>query len=470
MSKLTQMYFAMPYPLKTIAASIHGYKLKVWRYGDNLEDQVLSALERESWNHIQWQEYQQTNLEKMLDWAYYNVPYYKDTWFARRRKGDRSSHLNLENWPILTKEKLRKHPQAFLAYDVNPKSLFVEHTSGTTGTPLNLWCSREVLQRWYALVEARWRRWYGLSFKDRWGMLGGQLVTDVKRNKPPFWVWNFSLNQLYMSVLHLKPEWITDYAKAIEKHKIVYLYGYTSALNFLAQGLLDKGINIQMKAVITNAEPLYDFQRENIEECFKCSVYETYGQAEMVCAASECQSGSLHLWPEVGISEILDNSGFPTQAGKPGRLITTTLINKEMPLIRYDVLDYLSPTEKDHQCTCGRSLPMIKNVIGRNDDMILLRDGRRVFQIDTIFGPHFRIKEAQIIQETLDEFTIKVVPDVGFSEREIEELQIELLNRLGQVDVKINTVQNIERTWRGKFRIIISKVTNPHQDQHEVQK
>ena len=71
--------------------------------------------------------------------------------------------------------------------------MYYEHTSGTTGKPLHLWHSRETLKAWYALTEARMRRWYGIERGDRWAILGGQLVAPVTRNRPPYWVWNLSL-------------------------------------------------------------------------------------------------------------------------------------------------------------------------------------------------------------------------------------------------------------------------------------
>ena len=106
-------------------------------------------------------------------------------------------------WPVLSKQELRAGPRQFVSEDAWSERLRLEQTSGTSGTPLQLWQTREASREWYALMEARWRGWYGVSRKDRWAILGGQLVAPVQQKAPPFWVWNRGLNQLYMSSYHL---------------------------------------------------------------------------------------------------------------------------------------------------------------------------------------------------------------------------------------------------------------------------
>ena len=157
---------------------------------------------------------------------------------------------------------MRQQPEAFVADDCNRRQMFREHTSGTTGKPLNLWWSRETLQTWYALAEARWRSWYGVSRQDRWAMLGGQLVTPVAAKAPPFWVWNAPLRQLYMSSYHLAPEMIPAYLEALVSYRIHFLFGYTSSIYTLAREALRLGRHdVRMAVVITNAEPVFDHQR-----------------------------------------------------------------------------------------------------------------------------------------------------------------------------------------------------------------
>ena len=109
----------------------------------------------------------------------------------------------------------------------------------------------------------------------------------------------------------------------MERYKIRYLFGYTSALHALAQGAasVDFG-RLELAVAITNAEPVLDYQREAIAGAFACPVRETYGMSEIVAAAGECEAGRLHLWPEVGWLEVREGTD-PVSRGRSGEFIST---------------------------------------------------------------------------------------------------------------------------------------------------
>src|SRR5262249_50417099 len=133
------------------------------------------------------------------------------------------------------------------------------------GKPLDVWWTRKTVRAWYALFEARCRLWYGVSRQDRWAILGGQLITPRSQRRPPFWVWNAALNQLYMSSYHLAPDLIPYYLAALKHYRISYVFGYTSSLYAIANEALQVGRNdLQMIVAITNAEPVFDYQRRGI--------------------------------------------------------------------------------------------------------------------------------------------------------------------------------------------------------------
>jgi phenylacetate-CoA ligase len=458
---LIKVYQILPYPLRVLVASIRGYYLNQLRYGIKLDNLIDTALERETWTADQWRAWQEERSANILWHAARNVPYYRQSWDDRRQHGDRSSVESLHNWPVLSKEVVRAYPKSLVADGVNLHSQIAEHTSGTTGKPLTLWMSREAVRNWYALFEARWRGWYGLSRHDRWGILGGQMVTPFDQKKPPFWVWNAGMNQLYLSSYHLAPQYIPEYLDAIQRHKIVYLLGYASSLYSMAQLALEQNLQIPvLKTVISNAEPLYTHQREVISQAFQCPVYDTYGLSENVCAASECLHGRLHLWPEVGVTEILnDEEDAPLPDGETGRLVCTGLLNRTMPLIRYDTGDrgFLSP---EMVCACGRSLPMLGGIEGRQDDVLLTRDGRRIGRLDPVFKADLAIREAQIIQESPARVIVRYIPAPGCSKTALQMLVGRLQERLGDMEIVLEEVEKIPRSSNGKFRAVISKV-NP---------
>jgi phenylacetate-CoA ligase len=457
MDKL-KVYHSFPYPLKVIGASLHGYNLYHWRYGPDTEKLVAEALERETWSVKQWKNWQNERLAYVLHLAATKVPFYRDQWQNRRAVGDTASWEILSNWPVLKKSALIENPKAFLVEDSAAQRFYLEHTSGTTGTPLALFQSRSTLHHWYALYEARIRRWNHASRNDRWAIIGGQMVTPFNQTKPPFWVWNQAFHQLYLSSYHISDVNTRSYISAMEKYQVSYILSYPSSLTALAESVLRKNITVPpLRFAISNAEPLFDYQRAIISKTFQCSVINTYGMSELVCGASECEHGSLHLWPEAGIIEVMDDEQNEiVSQNATGRIIATGLLNSEMPLIRYETGDRGSI--KSGTCKCGRKLPIINQIDGRMDDVILTRDGRKIGRLDPIFKANIPIKEAQIIQEDLETVRIKYIPGPGYDHDQL--LSQRLHERLGNMNFIFEKVESIPRGSNGKFKAVISKVLN----------
>jgi phenylacetate-coenzyme A ligase PaaK-like adenylate-forming protein len=459
MAKLLNLYHRSPPALRTVMATARGLYLRWWRCNAKTDQLITEALERETWEPDQWQTWRDQRLLKILNIAATRVPYYKAYWDQRV---DSSAWEKLENWPILKKDSIQKEPEAFIAEGISKKRLFELHTSGTTGKPLKLWRGRKSNISWYALCEARWRRWYDVSFNERWAILGGQLVIPFKQNEPPFWVWNAALKQLYMSSYHLALKNTSAYIDSLREHRINLVLGYASSLYSLALGLLEKGLTPpRLKVVLSNAEPLFEHQREIIRKAFKCPVRDSYGMTEIVAAASECNCNSLHLWPDAGIVEVVGtHKDIPVANGRTGRLVCTGLVNEEMPLIRYEVGDIGELASFNQRCGCGRTLPILQKIEGRMDDVVINKDGRRIGRLDPVFKGDFPVVEAQIIQENLDSLLVKYVPAGDFKESDKIILLERLKNRVGDMHIMLEPIEEIPRLANGKFRAVISKINH----------
>ena len=454
-----KVYHSLPGPFRSVVASIRGLYLRSWRYGPETDCLVEEALERETWTLNQWKTWQEERLAFVLHRAATQVPYYREYWAVRRRKGDKASWEYLEHWPILEKESVRQTPRMFVADDCDVGKMFHEQTSGSTGKPLSLWESLNTVRLIAAWTEARIRRWNGISRHDRWAMIAGQLVTPVSQRHPPFWVWNQGLNQLYMSSYHLAPDLMGAYLDALVRYRVMYLYGYSSSLYALARAALELGRkDIKVAVALTSAEPLYEYQREAIAEAFNCPVRETYGMAEVVAMASECTAGRLHLWPEVGSVEVTQN-GVSASCGETGDLVCTGLVNSDMPLIRYRNGDRGRLMDVSEACKCRRTLPLMGAVEGRISDVLYTRDGRRIGRLSPVFKGDLAIREAQIVQETLDCVRVKVVPTSHFASRHERVIVERLKERMGEVEVLIERVSEIPRGAGGKFRAVICKLS-----------
>lgn len=450
MSLAVKIYHRLPASSRSLVASARGYYLDWWRYNDRTEVLVEEALERDYWSLEQWANWRAERLENLLSYAASSVPQYRKFWSEDNSQANR---LDLKSWPILEKATLREHGTEFLADGNRKKLMFHEHTSGTTGTPLDLWITRESVREWYALVEARHRRWYGLTRKDRWAILGGQLVVPVGRQKPPFWVWNSGMNQLYMSSYHISAGSAESYLQALAKYRVKYILGYPSAIYSLAQELKNKKVDgLQVQTVVVNAEPLYDHQRETIAAAFNCPVRETYGMAEIAAAGSECEKGSLHAWPDAGVIEAEANA-----EGESADLICTGLINREMPLIRYRVGDRGRLSQNG--CECGRTLPVIESIDGRIDDVLYTRTGRRIGRLDPVFKGGLPIREAQIVQKTPQKLSVNFVPAEGFNDRSLKSLGDRMREYVGDMEIDFVEMGEIPRTRNGKFRAVVCELS-----------
>ena len=429
-------YHRLPGPLRSAAASAHGLRLRRWRYGPETDGLVAEAKDRDTWDEDQWR----SRLEEARTRAL------RAAAGLRGYEGHVGPTDDLAAWPLLDKGRVRADPRAFVVPDAD--DLYEEHTSGTTGTPLTVWWDRAAVRGWYALFEARARGWHGVSRNDHWALLGGQLVVAGDRDRPPYWVTNVALHQLYLSAWHLRPDTAGDYAAALRRHAPTHLLGYPSGLATVARFALDGGHELPTPTVVlTNAEPLLDHQREVIATAFGCPVRDTYGLAELVVGAAECEAGTLHLWPEVGEVECVD-----------GDLVATGLLNEAMPLVRYRVADRLAGPVQWDDCSCGRGLPHLPRVEGRDDDVVVTPDGRRLGRMDPVFKADLPLVEAQVVQDAIDHLTVRVVPARPLDDADRQALVRRVRDHVGDMQVDVEELTRIERDAAGKFRAVVSHV------------
>ena len=118
-------------------ATIEGYRLQKWRYSSRTEELINIYNERETWSEDYWKKWVQNLIDKSLDNAKKYVPFYQEYW-----KDKNESFELLENWPIIKKQDIIKSPQAFLDTRYNKSDLYLDHTSGTTGTPFNIFLAK----------------------------------------------------------------------------------------------------------------------------------------------------------------------------------------------------------------------------------------------------------------------------------------------------------------------------------------
>jgi phenylacetate-CoA ligase len=408
-------------------------------------------------NREDWESFYQEQLAALLVHSRNNVKYYSDWWDENFPNAENEYIADLGNWPILEKETVRVQGRDLISNLVDPRKLKNWNTSGSTGTPTRIWWGPALQKARWEAFEARHRRWYGVRHGDPFALIGGRMVTPISQSNPPFWVWNSVGKQLYMSSYHLSKQNIPFYLEEIKRRNIRHIYAYTSSVYEIANMVLEKELSIpRLKVVVTQAEPLSDHQRFVIERAFRCPVRESYGMAEMVVQASECEEGNMHLWPEFGVCEV-DVGGGALMRNGTGDLVATGFLNFDMPLIRYRTGDIATLGGEDKKCSCGRGLPILEEVVGRVDDVLETPDGRKVGRLSTVFK-NLPIVEAQTIQRSLNHFVIKVVPDHSFDSSSEIALVRSFKERLGDVNVELVLVDAIPRGENGKFRAVVQEM------------
>ncbi len=453
-----KLYLALP-PLRNLAATIKGAVANRERYGGNYWAAVESVCARESWSAQEMAGYQLDRLRHILEISFRHVPYYRDLFLrlgltpgAIRRVED------LARLPILEKDPVRAAPLQFVDERLNPRKLLTETTTGTTGTPIRVLMTPHALREHYAFFEVRCRRAAGFVYgKHPFVSFGVRRVVARRRTRPPFWCYNRAGRQLYMSVYHLAPQYLRDYCRELKRRPYRALMGFPSAITAVAQYMLAEGIrDIHIPIAITSGETLHAHQRAAIEEAFGCRVYDQYGCSEMAVFAAEGPCGRMHISPDYGLVEIVDEEGRPLPAGRTGHVVCTGLINDAQILLRYRVGDIAAIDPRP--CACGSAFPAFQSVDGRAANAILLPDGRKLFRMAAIDAEIPCIRQYQIVQEQMDVFTLYVVTAEGFTDREERLVRANLAANVGPASITVRRVEQIAQGPGGKYASVVSKL------------
>lgn len=455
------IYLKSPVFLQNLFVTAYGYYLRRFRYGRSTQDFVEWLSELEYASPSKMEKLENEALRNIITHAYERVPYYKRIFdrhgIQPKDIGDRN---DLGKLPLLEKDPIRRDPEQLVSKKSNPEKLEIAYTSGTTGTPLKLYQSKMLIQTAYA-CHAILRKWAGVSFDDRRATFGGRLILSSAQWKPPFWRYNASENQMIFSSYHLSERNLPCYIEKLLEFQPKEVIGYPSSIYNIANYLKRNNINrIKPKVVLTNSETLLFWQRETIEAAFDCKVYDWYSSEEFACFIAQCEMGSYHIFPLIGIVEIVDPSnGKVTNSGE-GEIVCTSLLNMDMPLIRYRIGD--TAVRSNGTCSCGRSWSTLESIVGRVDDYVVRRDGTRIGRLDHIFKGVKNIQEAQIEQLSLDNVQLNLVVDKQYDSADERLIEKNLKERIGpDMTLNFNYIKFIPRTGRGKFRSVISRLTLP---------
>ncbi|MET1124508.1 MAG: phenylacetate--CoA ligase [Archaeoglobaceae archaeon] len=411
------------------------------------------------------EELQLRRLRWVARYVYENVAFYRR---AFREAGvhpdDVRKRDDIAKLPFTTKHDLvDNYPFGLFAVPLDDV-VRIHTSSGTTGRPKVIGYTRKDLENWANLV-ARCLYMVGVRKHDVFqnianyafftGGLGIHMGAEkIGATTIPSGVGNTErqircLLDFGVTAIHSTPSYALHLKEVAED-----------------MGVIDR---LKLRIGCFGAEPWSENTRKRLEDGFGIKAFDSYGLSEMngPGVAFECEEQhGLHIWIDHYFVEIVDpETGEPVSEGEKGELVLTTLTKEAMPLIRYRTGDVTFIL--DDECSCGRTHPKIHRVLGRTDDMIIVR-GVNVFpsQIEHVLmripevGDHFQVVVTR--RGSLDEIVVRVeLKDEAFTgelqdlQRIREKIQRELYKELGlRTTVELVEKGTIERSMGKAKRVL----------------
>ncbi|MDR1102382.1 MAG: phenylacetate--CoA ligase [Tannerella sp.] len=420
----------------------------------------------ECMSRVELQKLQSIRLKKLVEHVYHNTPFY-------RRKmqemgitpDDIQSIDDIVKLPFTTKQDLRdNYPFGLMAVPMS-EIVRLHASSGTTGKPIVVGYTRRDLSVWYEGV-ARCLTAYGVTRNDiiqvsyGYGLFTGGLgahggVELIGGTVIPMSSGN---TQKQIQLMH-------DFGA----NGLACTPSYALRL---AEAIRESGLPIEdfkLRVGAFGAEPWTENMRKELEEKLRIKAYDIYGLTEIsgpgVGGECECQDGT-HLWEDHFYPEIVDPKTLePVTPGAPGELVFTTLTKDGMPMLRYRTRDLTALNYE--KCRCGRTAVRMDRILGRSDDMLIIR-GVNVFpsQIESVilelpeFEPHYLIIVDRV--NNIDTFQVQVELRPEYYSDEMNRM-LAIKNKVAarmqsvlgiQPDIRIVEPRTLERS-QGKAKHVI---------------
>lgn len=424
-------------------------------------NETMECMDRDTMQKIQG-----ARLKKMVEYVYHNTPFYRK---KMQEMGitpdDINSIEDIVKLPFTTKHDLRdNYPFGLCAVPMSQISR-IHASSGTTGRPTVVAYTRKDLQVWTECITRCFAA-YGADNHDifqisyGYGLFTGGLGAHQ------------GAEHLGASVIPMSSGNTSKQIQLMHDFGATTLCCTPSYALFLAEAIKESGLpreDFKLKRGIFGAEPWTEAMRKDLEEKLGIKAYDIYGLSEVagpgVGYECECQCGTHlnedHYYPEIVNPETDEQLG----EGQMGELVFTHLTKEGMPLLRYRTKD-LTALHYD-TCECGRTMVRMDRILGRCDDMLIIR-GVNVFpsQIEAVilelpqFEPHYLLTVDRVNNTDMMELKVEVRPE--FYSDEINKLlslkklitaRLQSVLGLG-VDVKLVEPKSIERSTGKAKRVI----------------
>jgi phenylacetate-CoA ligase len=411
------------------------------------------------------QSVQEQRVRAILDHAAESCPWYRD---AFRATGFRTADWKLGQpigLPAVTRDILRSCGGQMCSERFERSQLSIAATGGTTSAPARIWRDREGLRDKTAL-QFYLNRLAGFDQGAPVMLIWGAEHDLAQR---PSWRWRFYEETLLRRrTVHagaLTPQFYETSLAALNRLRPEVLYGYSGSTTRFAEWLRTTNAHFHRpRRIIVTAEPLILADRSTLEEVFQCQVTEHYGSRELGMIAAQCQAGRYHFHPWACYVELIPAGDCAF--GSMYQLIVTDLLNRGMPLIRYETGDCVLVV--DSPCLCGSWYPSVTTILGRSCENLTRADGSIMpGLILNLIGPgegkgFSAVRQVQLIQKTVRRMHLRFVAEgePRRIEQELRTLTKEIDHQVGDAfQWTFEPVAEIPRERSGKLRLVISEVT-----------
>ena len=359
---------------------------------------------------------QKQRLHAIVSHAYETVPYYRKVMgVAGLRPEDIKSADDLALLPIITSEQLAQEPEQFLPRYYRKEAGITLHSSGTSGR--NKFVSHDPTALFLALAHGHRQRlvlthFTGQTFGYReLNAVRSQSVSVQLRDFYEAYSWTPRKIDFRRSFLLPGGVSLTENIAQLNSAQPEVIRGYGSYIGSLFRWAWTHSLPFHRpKVVIYGADHMAEADRHLIEEGFGVPVLSTYQATEALRIAFQCERREgFHIFLDDVALRVVDDGGNSVSPGETGHLILSNLTNKATVLLNYKLGDLV--TLNSSPCPCGRTLPLIQNLQGRSDDLLVLPGGQLLHSlvvlenIQSIPG----IVQIQVRQEELQRFRLLAV-------------------------------------------------------------
>ena len=421
---------------------------------------------KETMSRDEMHELQGKRLVKLVKYVYTNVKFYREKMQALGiEPGDIHGIEDIVKLPFTTKQDLRDNYPYGLQAAPASEIVRVHASSGTTGNPTIVGYTQKDIEIWAECVS-RCLGAAGMSKEDTFSVSYGYGLFTGGLGL------HYGVENIGAAVVPTSTGNTEKHLRLMRDLKITGTAATPSYMLYLAETMEKMGIkkeDLSLKAALCGAEPWTENMRQEIQNKLGLKMFNIYGLSEVlgpgVSYECECQNGS-HICEDHFFPEIIDPDTLePLPYGQQGELVFTTLTKEGMPVLRYRTRDISSLIIDE--CPCGRKNIKMGSIMGRSDDMLIIR-GINVFpsQVESVILslPEFEPRYMIIVDRVNNLDTIQVQVEVRkefYSTDTVKELALKkkLAAKLQSViaikaDIKIMAPGSIERYQGKSVRVI----------------